>query len=196
MKNNKKGFIVPLLLSIIALLVIGGIYVYVSKKTVVNYFGSQDSIYSTSTSANSQNADWRTYQSEKYGFELNYPSNLNFEIQSYYYHDTGAINPSENSFDFSNTGFGRLSIAPLGGAEYGQDQLLKTEQVHINGIIARQREFGDTNGIYGLIIDQFSNKQYPNFEILLTPMDQQKNIITSQNIDQFNKIISTLTFTK
>lgn len=62
MKNLQKGFIVPLILAIIAILIVGGgAYVYLNKKTQIF---------------------WKTYTSEKYGFEFKYPQNLSIITES------------------------------------------------------------------------------------------------------------------
>ena len=69
MKNLQKGFVVPLLLGIIALLVIGGgVYIYQNKKAEVPSTN-------TNTEVNSENvtSNWKTYTNTKYGFEFQYP---------------------------------------------------------------------------------------------------------------------------
>ncbi|MDP2655828.1 MAG: hypothetical protein Q8P17_04940 [bacterium] len=60
MKTSRKGFISPLLLVLIVVLLIGGgAYAYVQNK------GNQ--------SETTQTSDWKTYTSTKYGFSLKYP---------------------------------------------------------------------------------------------------------------------------
>lgn len=62
--NCHKGFISPLLLALIALLLIGGgTYVYVQKNQ-------------TNQSATTQTSDWKTYTNTQYGYTLNYPEDV------------------------------------------------------------------------------------------------------------------------
>ncbi len=82
--KNQKGFIVPILLAIIAALIIGGgVYVYKNKKS--------ETSTNTETQANNENPtvntqvnnsssqdnipNWKTYTNTKYGFEFKYPVN-------------------------------------------------------------------------------------------------------------------------
>jgi hypothetical protein len=76
MKNYQKGFVVPLLISIIAILIIGGgVYIYSNKKVenntpvVVNSnLPAQSNQTSTTTS------DWKTYTNTTYGYSIKYPA--------------------------------------------------------------------------------------------------------------------------
>jgi hypothetical protein len=56
---NKKGFVVSLIIAVIAILVIGGVLVYQNKKAEVLVIGGND---------------WKTYTNDEHGFEINYPS--------------------------------------------------------------------------------------------------------------------------
>ena len=74
MKTSQKGFISPLLLALIAVLVIGGgAYVYVEKKQ-----GNRP----MAQTSNSQMADWKTYANSLYGFSFRYPSNFVMDNQN------------------------------------------------------------------------------------------------------------------
>lgn len=62
METSQKGFIAPLLLALIAILLIGGgTYVYMQKKQVSQPVAEQTS-------------GWKTYTNTQYGFEVKYPS--------------------------------------------------------------------------------------------------------------------------
>ncbi|MCR4276432.1 MAG: hypothetical protein NUV90_03540 [Candidatus Parcubacteria bacterium] len=63
MKTSQKGFISPLLLALIAVLLIGGgVYAYVQNKQASQPVAAQTS-------------DWKTYTNSQYGFEVKYPLN-------------------------------------------------------------------------------------------------------------------------
>ena len=74
MKNSQKGFIVPLLLAIIAILVVGvGVYIYSSKKAQVAPISGQNNLVATTT-VTSDNSNIKTYTNSQYGFQLQYPN--------------------------------------------------------------------------------------------------------------------------
>lgn len=79
MKISHKGFIAPLLLALVALLLIGGgVYVYVQSKQT----NQPITATSTTQTSNSQTATWKTYQNDK-GFEIKYPaSNWRVEMKN------------------------------------------------------------------------------------------------------------------
>lgn len=63
MKNYKKGFAVPIIIAIIALLVIsGGAYYFFHKPTPSNLTNSE------------QQVEWKTYSNKDLGFSIQYPS--------------------------------------------------------------------------------------------------------------------------
>ena len=72
MNTSQKGFIAPLILIIIAVLVFGGgAYVYTQTKQV------NQSVTATSTAqtVNSQTSDWKTYTNYAFGFSIKLPPN-------------------------------------------------------------------------------------------------------------------------
>lgn len=91
MKNSQKGFIVPVLLVVIALLVIGGgVYVYKNKKvesTAVTDISTQQKTNpiqqqmdtQTSSITNTSMAGWKTYINTKNGYQLKYPADWQTE---------------------------------------------------------------------------------------------------------------------
>lgn len=71
--NYKKGFIAPLLLILVAILVFGGgAYTYVQNKQI-NQPVTVPQATSTAQTSDSQAADWNTYRNDKYGFTLLFP---------------------------------------------------------------------------------------------------------------------------
>ena len=83
----QKGFILPLLLIIIAILFVsGGAYVYTQKQEM-----SQSPIESTispqptstTQTTSSQTSDWKTYENQKLGFEIRYPAQYSISTQSF-----------------------------------------------------------------------------------------------------------------
>lgn len=74
----KKGFIAPLLLALVAILLIGGgAYVYMQSKQVKQpEVVSQTTATSTGQVTDSSNAGWKTYTNEKYGFTVDFPDTL------------------------------------------------------------------------------------------------------------------------
>ncbi|GEM_PF-5675366 len=87
MKNSQKGFVVPLLIAIIAVLVIGGgVYVYENNKTKAPVVDtatqqqdqSQQQINSqspTPATQSNQAFSWKTYSNPEHQFSIQYPSN-------------------------------------------------------------------------------------------------------------------------
>ncbi|MCX6752632.1 MAG: hypothetical protein NTZ87_04025 [Candidatus Nomurabacteria bacterium] len=94
MKNSQKGFIVPLLIAIIAVLVIGGgVYIYNNKK-VGEPVLPEDTTTQTTTQnqqqtntrtlpvtldlSSSSTSNWKTYTNNEYGFEFKYPTDWTY----------------------------------------------------------------------------------------------------------------------
>src|SRR3989344_992180 len=80
MKYN-KGFIVPVLLVIIALLVVGGgVYIYTKNKQSDQKNTQTENTTAqpleTAQESTTQNSDWKTYTNDKYGFSIKYPKDL------------------------------------------------------------------------------------------------------------------------
>src|SRR3989344_9463411 len=69
MKNSQKGFIVQLIILIMAIVIVGaGVYLYSQNKGVeVN---EEVSMNSTSTEVNS----WKTYENKQFNYEVKYPT--------------------------------------------------------------------------------------------------------------------------
>ena len=74
-KTTQRGFIVPLLLALIAVLLIGGgAYVYVQFK---NFNPSATDLPLTQATSTSQTSNWKTYTNYAFGFSIQLPSNNN-----------------------------------------------------------------------------------------------------------------------
>src|SRR3989344_5097438 len=82
MKNKQQGFIIPLIIAIIAVFAIGGgIYgrkMYLDNNGV-NQSGTSALITATSTNVAS---DLKTYQNAKYGFGFNYPPTWELRLEN------------------------------------------------------------------------------------------------------------------
>ena len=82
MKNKQKGFVIPIVIAIVALLVLGGGYVFYSyqkgcfgcnKGEPTKSLGDIINNIPISTTTN-KTSDWKVYTNTQYGFEVKYPS--------------------------------------------------------------------------------------------------------------------------
>jgi hypothetical protein len=81
MKNLQKGFVVPLIIAIVAVLTIGGGIYYSQKKSEV----PSNTISGSNSTASSKNVSdemsgWKTYRNDQLGFEFKYPSDWQYRI--------------------------------------------------------------------------------------------------------------------
>jgi hypothetical protein len=78
--NYHKGFIAPLFLALIAILLIGGgVYVFIQTKPTSQEVTENPTPAQTTPptqTSNSQMADWKTYTNTQYSFTFKYPSYL------------------------------------------------------------------------------------------------------------------------
>jgi hypothetical protein len=65
MKNKQRGFIVPFLITIIAIIAVGGGLYYTQSKQKA----SRNNTYNETSS-------WKTYKNDKYGFKFMYPADI------------------------------------------------------------------------------------------------------------------------
>ena len=74
MKNSQKGFVIPLVIVVIALLAIGGgIYAYQKNTTQRVQIGD------TNATSTIDTVNWKTYKNTELGFQFMYPSTWNLE---------------------------------------------------------------------------------------------------------------------
>src|SRR6185369_10138684 len=74
--NSEKGFMMPIILALIGILVIGaGVYFYKNKRAEAPAVVRTDQD-DTQTPTDNPNQDWQTYKSEENGFEFNYSKKL------------------------------------------------------------------------------------------------------------------------
>jgi len=76
MKTSQKGFIAPILLALVAILLAGGAYAYLQKNQTNQPTATIPNSQATSTAqtSNSQTAGWKTYINSKRDFTLQYPA--------------------------------------------------------------------------------------------------------------------------
>lgn len=81
MKNTQRGFIVPLLIAIIAVLVVGGgVYLYTQNNSQQpTALQATNSLLATSSN---QYAGWKTYSNTKYGFSFKYPAGYDLKTET------------------------------------------------------------------------------------------------------------------
>ncbi|HCH59374.1 MAG TPA: hypothetical protein DEV73_02020 [Candidatus Zambryskibacteria bacterium] len=99
MKNSKKGFIVPVLLAVIAVLAIGGgVYIYNKEKAeapaTVDTSTQQTNTETPSVNTQADTSNWKTYTNTQYGFEFKYPAN-GYKFGAVNSNDTFAFGLSE-----------------------------------------------------------------------------------------------------
>jgi hypothetical protein len=88
MKTSHKGFIAPLLLALIVIMLIGGgVYVYQQNKQA----NQPTTAISTTQTPNSQTADWKTYTNTKYGYSLQYPNDWEVDSERQIIDETNKI---------------------------------------------------------------------------------------------------------
>jgi hypothetical protein len=143
--NNQKGFIVPLLIAIIAVLLIGGgVYIYSNEKVEAPIVVDTNvPTQATSTQATStQTSDWKTYTNTQYGFSFSYPSdvlstpvenNVNGRIQiTAPYLSTGPID--SNKVELGEVVKPGLLVVVLKDNQYNQEDTYEKRVTDYSGV--------------------------------------------------------------
>jgi len=76
-KNLQRGFVIPLVIAIISVLVIGGGVYYSKNKSTADQAITDKN--QTNSTHNNELSDWKTHKDNQYGFEFKYPSNWSLE---------------------------------------------------------------------------------------------------------------------
>lgn len=120
MKNTQKGFIIPLLIVVIAVLAIGaGVYVFEQGKTkqVEQQSTTNNQTIPTSTSqattpSANQYAEWKTYSNTVYHYSIKYPNNW-FVNTQYSNQDFTPRGPAPHDYIGGDTSISNYSQAQI-----------------------------------------------------------------------------------
>lgn len=212
MKNSQKGFVVPVILVIIALLVIGGgVYVYQIKKSGIPVIvdtrtqePNQDKINIKPPIKNAEtkqptvtsiDADWKQFKNDKYHYQINFPTTQKVigednHIRIIYENTSSGNSPFLASVDISLIGILNEPIeqtaSRIAPSELFEKTILNGNQaIKIN----YKNTYGDPAISYRAILVR--NKQNLNFLIRIdTNIDSkyvallEKSIQTFQFVDQ------------
>lgn len=74
--NSKKGFVIPIIIAIVAIFAIGGGYYYTQKSDFLKDDKKENVVTDNSkiTSTTDETKDWKTYTNTAFGFEIKYPT--------------------------------------------------------------------------------------------------------------------------
>ncbi len=188
------------ILSWAAVLVIIGLgYFFVYQKNNPTPQGVQVQNTNTLTSIGNESSDWKTYRNNQFGYEINYPSNLN--LGGSLSDKPSEYNPrypatSDDSIIFSESGPLRIE-SYQGKAKWvdeGEMHLLFIATTTFNGYPASKAEYCDLGGCVDMIVLEANGITYQiNFDqsplskqILSTFRFNDKYIEQSNNIQSFN----------
>lgn len=87
--NSKKGFVIPLIIAIVAILVVGGV-VFVTKNKKVEAPVVIQNMATTTT----ETKGWNIYTNDKYGYQVRYPTD--WAVSDWYRHGSVSFCPPES----------------------------------------------------------------------------------------------------
>ena len=139
MRNTQKGFIVPLLIAIIAVLAIGG-GIYVFEQSKPQQTEQQPTTYNQAVSTTNQTTNSKTYTNSQYGFQINYP--VGWDVMPNPNNGT-AINAA---FYFSPVGKYYQNNGQISDAKWVVDVLPKDQVSNINNVVQLYKGTKFTSG--------------------------------------------------
>ncbi len=212
MKNTQKGFIVPLLLVLVAVLLVGGgVYVYTQKKqpsqsVTENVVLPQPT--PTAQTSNPQTANWKTYTNTKEGVSFQYPSEwlLKYVEQNSaddpfgaarileeetFNHDL-SVNNSFGTFYINNLVVQNKSglVTPQEYMSYPLSVSSTKEWKHINGIPVLYTVISREDFLNVISYSIFTSQKEYRFN-LYPNLVKQPTSLTSKDLDSIEKVIST-----
>lgn len=187
MNTSQKGFIVPLLLVIIALLLVGGAYVYTQPKQE-----SQSAKTSTTETSNTQTTDWKTYSNSKLGFEFQYPPSSSSFGTPNPVEKTTMSGPNEQLKNIQNSVLFNDQLTFISGIQYNRStgRPMTIDELTLGGSNKKQIV---VDGITGI---EVSSSQIGTVIYLPLPNNEIFTILGPLDHTLLDQILSTFRFTK
>jgi hypothetical protein len=166
--GKQKGFVIPLIIAIVAIFAVGGGYYYTQKGNFLKDDKKGNVVIDDSKIASTadETKDWKTYKSEEYGFEFKYPADWTYR---------------ENNLSGGSTGF-KFSVCfnpePLPSDNCKNALLVIADKTTYIGQHLKETYFDLT------LSNSWINNNYAYFFAII-----------DGNSSNFNKIISTFKFT-
>lgn len=198
----KKGFVVPLLLAIIAVLIIGGgVYIYNNKKAeapVVIDTGTQQTDTQTSpVNTQTNNSSWKTYTNDERFYEFRYPEYGKISTAGGLTSET-VVELTSNygvSFAVTTTSPGQISLCS--GNPYSNSYLDTTGAKVVENKIQKD---GDEYRHFSMINSESVEDRYykvkNNICYMIVERTLYPNKVDSKIKIDLDKILSTFKFTK
>lgn len=204
--NYKKGFVIPIIIAIVAILAIGGGFFVIQKKEVkapVIDHSYKSSTYSQEEQTQAreralqtiimdETKDWKTYKNEEYGFEIKYPQDWKIQSREKTF---SFYNPVEWSEKYNQ------AIYPVNISFYSNPDRITGQEWYekkvSDGIFTKIIENIMVGGVAALKISE-SGGMDNNFAVYVGNNTSIFSISTRQDskyIDIFEKIIYTFKFT-
>jgi len=202
MKNLNKGFAMPLIIAIIAVLIGGGVYFY-SKKAQAP--GQEQNKNAAGNTTADPTAGWKTYTNEKYGFEFKYPQNftINSEgetVASVIPHQAWLTLQRDNSGDAIEMNLTENTTVDVNATQIdGKDGVkIKTSQIIIGGKKGLTYNTGyEAVYVVGMIVPINGNKLQISFSSTKTSYwENRVESFLSDETTTINQVLSTFKFTK